>query len=294
MRILFVGTVKFSYEALKQLIKMNETIVGVITKSQSTFNSDFKDLTPLCKQHNIPIFYSDNINNTETENWIKKKEPELGLCLGWSQIIKDNILQIPQKGFVGFHPAELPKNRGRHPIIWALVLGLEQTASTFFFIDKGVDSGKLISQEIVPISYGDNASTLYDKITAIALNQMQDFIPKLKNGSIKPVPQDETSANSWRKRGRQDGLVDFRMNSYAIYNLVRALTHPYVGAHVIYKGQEIKIWKVEEADCSSKNIEPGAILDVFDNGNILVKTYDKAIKIIEHEFIDTPLKGEYL
>ena len=48
---------------------------------------------------------------------------------------------------IGFHLAAMPANRGRHPIIWALVLGLQETASTFFFMDEGADSGDIISQE---------------------------------------------------------------------------------------------------------------------------------------------------
>ena len=34
---------------------------------------------------------------------------------------------MPALGVIGYHPAELPKNRGRHPLIWALVLGLKKT-----------------------------------------------------------------------------------------------------------------------------------------------------------------------
>ena len=54
-----------------------------------------------------------------------------------------------------------------------------------------------------------------------------------------------------------DGLIDFRMSSRAIYNLTRALTKPYVGAHIKYRGQNISIWKVKEIDITDENIEPG-------------------------------------
>lgn len=46
---------------------------------------------------------------------------------------------------IGFHPANLPQNRGRHPIIWALFLSLQETASTFFMMDEDTDSGDIIS-----------------------------------------------------------------------------------------------------------------------------------------------------
>ena len=46
-KILFIGTVEFSYRALSTLIENKFEIVGVLTKNESNFNSDYYDLTPL-------------------------------------------------------------------------------------------------------------------------------------------------------------------------------------------------------------------------------------------------------
>jgi methionyl-tRNA formyltransferase len=83
------------------------------------------------------------------------------------------------------------------------------------------------------------------------------------------------------------------MNSIAIYNLVRALTRPYIGAHIVYGGNDITIWKVEVIEYMGQNIEPGKVL-ASDGETIIVKTYDGAIKILEHEFEILPNIGEYL
>ena len=83
------------------------------------------------------------------------------------------------------------------------------------------------------------------------------------------------------------------MSNDAITNLVRALTYPYVGAHLDYLGEEIKIWKVKPELSSNKNLEPGKIIDIIES-EIIVKTYDGVIRILNHEFKKMPLKGEYL
>jgi len=84
------------------------------------------------------------------------------------------------------------------------------------------------------------------------------------------------------------------MSAVTIYNLVRALTKPYVGAHCIYKNKEIKIWKVEGAILSiDKNIEFGKVLESAD-GMVTVQCGDNAVKILQHDFPDIPLVGEYL
>ncbi|WP_107791150.1 formyltransferase family protein [Campylobacter concisus] len=293
MKIMFIGTVEFSYKALKKLIELNAEIVGVCTKKKSDFNSDFKDLTPLCKKVDIPFKYVDDINSNENIDWIRSLSPDIIFCFGWSNLIKKDLLTLPKMGIVGYHPALLPKNRGRHPLIWALVLGLSDSGSTFFFMTEGADDGDILSQEKVKILYEDNAKSLYDKVSNIALRQIEDFLPKLQNNSFKTIKQNNDLANVWRKRGKVDGKIDFRMTSRAIYNLVRALTKPYVGAHVEYNEQDISIWNVEEVEFDQNNIEFGKVLE-NDGKSIVVKTYDKAIKIIDHGFKELPKVGEYL
>ena len=293
MKIMFIGTVEFSYKALKKLIELNAEIVGVCTKKKSDFNSDFKDLTPLCKKVDIPFKYVDDINSNENIDWIRSLSPDIIFCFGWSNLIKKDLLNLPKMGVVGYHPALLPKNRGRHPIIWALVLGLNDSGSTFFFMTEGADDGDILSQEKVKILYEDNAKSLYDKVSNVALRQIEDFLPKLQNNSFKTIKQNNDLANVWRKRGKVDGKIDFRMTSRAIYNLVRSLTKPYIGAHVEYNGQDISIWRVEEVEFDQNNIEFGKVLE-NDGKSIVVKTYDKAIKIIDHGFKELPKVGEYL
>ena len=196
-------------------------------------------------------------------------------------------------GIIGFHPANLPQNRGRHPLIWALVLGLEKSAATFFFMDECADAGDILSQKEFEILYEDDASTIYTKVVGIALNQIEDFVPQLKNKTFQRIEQSHQLANAWRKRGKKDGRIDFRMSSLAIFNLVRGLTKPYIGAYIECGDEHVVIWKVQEVMCPFKNIEPGKVLESVEN-TIIVKCCDNAIRILEHEFKLLPNVGEYL
>lgn len=103
------------------------------------------------------------------------------------------------------------------------------------------------------------------KIVDIALQQIEEFVSKLESETYIRIPQDHSKANIWRKRIRNDGKIDFRMTSRAIYNLVRALTKPYVGAHVMYKAEEYKVWKSRERRINAINLEPGKVLAVKNN-----------------------------
>lgn len=293
MKILYIGCVESSYVLLETLLEAGAEIVGVITKSVSNYNSDFIDLTPLCQKHNIKYICVRNINDEESAEFAKSLNAQIAFCFGWSQLIKKEFINIFPKGIVGFHPAELPNNRGRHPIIWTLALGLEQTASTFFMIDEEADAGDIVSQMLIKVEYDDDASSLYQKILDVAKIQVVQLWQAFLTETVERKTQLLTEGNSWRKRSEADGKIDWRMSSRGIYNLVRALTKPYVGAHFIYKEKNVKVWKVREIITSTyKNIEPGKIIAVNKDGTVDVKTADNVIRLEQWDYIE--IDTEYL
>tara|TARA_A100001011_G_C14302573_1_gene841541 strand:+ start:1688 stop:2575 length:888 start_codon:yes stop_codon:yes gene_type:complete len=282
MKIVFIGCVRFSYYCLKAILENNYEISGVCTLKESSFNNDFFDLTEISKKYNIAVKYTKNINNPDNVNWIKSLNPDIIFCFGWSKLLKKEILEIPKYGVLGYHPAHLPRNRGRHPIIWALALGLNKTASTFFFMNESADEGDILDQKIIKINSQDDANTLYEKLTKIALKQILTFLPKLETNNYIKTPQANNLSNNWRKRGKIDGLIDWRMSSENIRNLIRALTKPYCGASFFYKNNEYIIWTAEDVYCKLDNIEPGKILMVSEN-EFTVKCGSNAIKITDTE-----------
>ena len=293
MKVVLIGSVEFSLRVLEKLLSTDVELVGVCTKKSSTFNSDFVDLKPLCDDNDVPCLYVEDINSSMSIEWIKNLNPDVIFCYGWSSLIKSDIFALAPMGVVGYHPAKLPKNRGRHPLIWALSLGLKDSASTFFFMDKDADTGDILSQVDFKISIQDDARSLYDKVINIALIQIEEFVPLLQNGTYIRIKQNEKESNYWRKRKELDGEIDFRMSSRAIYNLTRALTKPYVGAHIKINEVNYSVWKVKGSNDFQDNIEPGKVLRVI-NEIIVVKSYDGAIEIIDHDFKKIPKVGEYL
>lgn len=293
MNIVFIGAVQFSMKALAKLIEMEASVTGVCTLEQSPFNADHVDLTPICNGHNIPVIYAVDINSTNSIEWIKMCAPDVIFCFGWSRLIKSELLNLAPLGVVGYHPARLPANRGRHPLIWSLVLGLDETASTFFIMDEGADSGDVISQRPIPIFEDDNASSLYQKMIETALKQLDEIVPALASNSFIRIPQDNSKANYWRKRGKKDGQIDWRMTASSIYNLVRGLAKPYIGAHFEFEGNVVKVWAAAVVENKNKNIEPGKVLAV-DKSGILVKTGINSVLLKRTEPVVEIIPGRYL
>ena len=122
MRIVYIGTVEFSRTALRTLTLLNANIVGVVAKTASAFNADFVDMSATALGGGIPYLAVSNINSPVAVQWIRERRPDVVFCFGFSQLLKKEILTCAPMGVVGYHPAMLPRNRGRHPLSCALPL----------------------------------------------------------------------------------------------------------------------------------------------------------------------------
>ena len=293
MRILFIGSVAFSASALNKLIQLKANIVGVCAPKYFQNNADYVDLSPIAKAANISFHLFEDINSSTSFEWISSKNPDIIFCFGLSSLIKHELLALPPKGVLGYHPAALPLNRGRHPLIWALALGLTETASTFFFMNDAADAGDIISQVPVEILPNENAGLLYSKITKVAMLQIEQLLALLEGEAYKVIRQDESRANLWRKRSELDGHIDWRMSSASIHNLVRALAKPYPGADFLYKQQYIKVWSSRIMDCNNRNYEPGKVI-YLEGEKPIVKCGEGAICLLELEPEIKISVGDYL
>ncbi|WP_411991693.1 formyltransferase family protein [Agarivorans sp. DSG3-1] len=295
MRAGFIGCVDSSRAALKTLLGIKGlTVSAVVTRQQSAVNADFCDLTDLCNNHEIPFHLEDPQARDVSVDFLEGFELDVIFCIGWSYLLDAQMLALPKQGVIGFHPACLPSNRGRHPIIWALALGLKETASTFFLMDEGADSGPVVNQILVPIDDSDNATSLYDKILQVSQIQLSQLGSDLVTGTLISIAQDHSQATYWRKRSRSDGTLDFRMSATSIHNLVRALASPYPGAEFIFNDKYIcvKSSRISSEDYLP-NIEPGKVL-LKKGYDLLVKTSgSEAVWLLGLEENDIAI-GEYL
>lgn len=294
MKILFIGSVKLSYHLLEKVADVGGNVIGVCSHKNPSLNGDYCDLGSYAKKHGIACHYAEDINAPESIKWISELSPDIIFCFGWSRLLKKEALSIAPMGVVGFHPSALPRNRGKHPVIWALALGLDKTASTFFFLDEGVDSGDILSQVMIPIDGCDDAKTLHHKICLSALKQIGELVPMLSDGSYTREVQDHSNASVWRRRTKIDGMIDWKMSAVTINNLVKALSCPYGGATFQYNNFEYKLWKTELVEFDIRNIEPGKVIDIIDRQFPLIKCGEHAVKIMKTEPELRVTKGAYL
>lgn len=282
MRIAFIGAVRFSLHAFHEVLRHGGEIVLVLTldPSKSARHADFADLASAAAARNLPVHLVTNINAPDALAVLRAAAPDVIFIFGWSQLVGSELRAIAP--CIGTHPALLPQNRGRHPIVWALVHGLEKSGLTFFYIDEGVDSGDILWQRAFAIGPDDDAGLLLTRIEELASAGIAEFLPQLQAGAAPRRPQDHSLANVWRKRTEADGCIDWRQTAREIHNLVRALAAPYPGAHTFMEGHRVSVWRSSPVLDAAGHEAPGTILSASP-AECIVRTGDAALRITAWE-----------
>ena len=283
MKIVYVSGVKFGYSLLEEILEHKFEISAVISYSDSkkSVYSDFASFDSICNKFNIQNIKVNNINDAENIEFIKSLKPDLILVMGWSQLLKKDVIEISRLGVIGSHPTELPKYRGRAPIPWSVIKELRRSALTFFYIEEGIDNGDIFAQDFFSISSEDDATSLYVRITNLGKQMIIKNLKLLQNNNAKRIKQDQSKfIEYWPKRIPDDGLIDWSKPCKEIDILIKATTHPYPGAFTFYKNKKIIIWNAIFNE--TKISKPGKILDVT-NDSVAIGTLNGEIIITNAE-----------
>jgi len=266
MKIVFIGGVKFSHKILSSILKdgWDVSVVFTYLDSKKKNYSDFANFDDLSEKFEFNHIKVDNINDPQNIELIQNTKPDLILVMGWSQLLKNDIISIPKIGVIGSHPTELPKYRGRSPIPWTILQGLDTSALTFFFIEEGMDDGDILDQKTFDISDQDDASSIYHKVTELGKQMILSDLKKIKNNTYFRKKQNPHEfIENWPKRNPEDGKIDWTKSGKEIQTLIRATTHPYPGAYTFFKNSKLIIWQASFSE--TKNFDSGKILKIGHN-----------------------------
>jgi methionyl-tRNA formyltransferase len=147
------------------------------------------------------------------------------------------------------------------------------------YLDQWADHGDIITQRPVPISVEDTALTLSGKLTAAARALVRDTFPLVASGRAPRVPQDHASATRFGRRRPADGLIDWRDSAWRIYNLVRAVTHPFPGAFTYWGNRRVFVWEARPPRDRRSADLPGQVLGVSDSRHLDVATGEGVLEI---------------
>ena len=207
---------------------------------------------------------------------IKEFAPDILFVVAYGQILPKRLLEIPKLYPLNVHFSLLPKYRGSTPVNTALLNGDAVSGTSVMVMDEELDSGDIILSAECPVDENDNATTLFEKLTALSLDLLEKSWEKIENGDVRRVPQQGEPVFT-KMILKSDMWIDFNDDADKIFNKIRSLTYE-PGVRAIFRNNIVGIEKVEfVGNCNGR---AGEIAEVSKSG-IIVACRNGGIKITE-------------
>lgn len=303
LKVIFMGTPDFCVPILKALSEKCNVIAVVTQPDKEVGRKKEVIYSPVKKTAiDLGIKVLQPVKIKEEYKEIIDLNPDIIITCAYGQIVPEVILNYPKYGCINVHASLLPKLRGGAPIHKAIIYGYDVTGITIMYMDKGMDTGDMISKKEVKIEDNDTAETLHDKLQKISVTLLLETLPKIISGTNKREKQDDNRATYAYNISRQEEHVDFNKTSKEVFNQIRGL-NSWPGAYAVLDDKNIKLWlsKISENHYDAK---PGTIVNLDKNGMEIV-TKDGSVLITElqlpgkrktniKDFINGVKKEDYL
>ncbi len=255
IRIVFMGTPEFAVTILDRLVTNHYNIVGVITapdkpagRGQKIHESDVKKYAVA---NQLNVLQPTNLKDEGFISGLKSLEADLFVVVAF-RMLPEIVWMMPPMGTINLHASILPNYRGAAPINWAIINGEKETGVTTFFIEKEIDTGKIIERNTLPIGENETVGELYARLMELGASTTLSTVAKIANGTAVGIPQLEFQENGLKpapKIFKNDCEIDFSKTVQEVHNFVRGLS-PYPSAWCILRDQntsETKSFKIHKA-----------------------------------------------
>jgi methionyl-tRNA formyltransferase len=225
----------------------------------------------------LKVVQPANLKKEETLEELAALKPDAIVVAAFGQILTKSVLDLPEYGCINIHPSLLPKYRGAVPVAASILNGDSFAGVSIMLMDKGLDTGHVLSQAQIPVLGYDNTGILTDKLSLIGAFLLLDVLPDWKRGRITPRPQDNAAASYFSTVTKESGEIDWSQAAEIIWRKVRAY-YPWPGCFTLWQGKNIKIIEAQPQP-AIKGIERGQV-SVLSDGSAGVGTGNGILKII--------------
>lgn len=289
MKVVFMGTPDFAVDALQAIIEAGHEVTAVVTQPDKPKGRGKEmQATPVktcALEHHIPVFQPVKVKEPEAVEILRSYEADIFVVVAFGQILSEEILQMPKYGCVNIHASLLPKYRGAGPIQWAIIDGEKETGITIQQMDKGVDTGDILFQSVVPIDAKETGESLFEKLAKAGAALIVEALPKIEAGEVTPRKQDESLASHAKMLQKSMSRIDWNRKAAELDCLIRGMIS-WPGASSGYHGKTLKIWQQEPVAKDQlpaealAGAEPGTVIAV-EKDAIYVQTGEGALKLTE-------------
>lgn len=279
MKVVYMGTPDFAVNTLESIIEAGHDVVAVVTQPDKPKGRgkamQFTPVKEVAVAHDIPVYQPVKVRDPEFVMQLREMAPDIIVVVAFGQILPEEILNLPKFGCVNVHASLLPKYRGAAPIQWSILDGETETGVTIMYMEKGLDTGDMISKVVVPIDATDTGDSLHDKLAEAGAKLLVETLPAIEQGNIQPEKQDDEKSCYAKMLSKDMGKIDFAKTAVEIERLIRGM-NSWPSAYTSYQGKTLKIFEAQIVEGAGA---PGEVIAV-DKKSFTVMCKDQALRIL--------------
>jgi methionyl-tRNA formyltransferase len=268
VRVLFWGTPDFAVPTLRALLGEGHDVVGVVTQPDRPAGRGRSHRASPVKQHavdeGLELLQPDLARGDAFLAAIRALRPEISVVVAYGQILRREVLDVPERGSINVHASLLPTLRGAAPINWAIKLGHEETGITIMRMVEAMDAGPILHQVREPIGPDETASDLWARLSEIGAAGLIEALALLELDDLDGEPQDDARATFAPRLTRATVHVDWSENAVAVARHIRAMD-AIPGAWTQYRSDELKVFRPLPEPDHVHAAPPGTVLHVDGN-----------------------------
>lgn len=291
LRIVFMGTPEFAVETLRRLVEGGYQVVAVVTQPDKPVGRHQEVLQPSqVKQYavaqGIPVLQPVKMKDEAFVEELASYKADLQVVVAF-RMLPEVVWSMPRLGSFNVHAALLPQYRGAAPINWAVINGETKTGVTTFFLDKDIDTGRIIMQKEFDVPDDADVEYVYDGLMHLGADLCIETIEKIIdcNGKVQSIEQE-----AWPQSGKLHAApkifkdtcrINWQQTAKQVYDFIRGLS-PYPAAWSNLddgqKALQLKIYKARKTDeaCSE---QPGTIQ--VRRAQLFIATTDRWLELTE-------------
>lgn len=306
MRIVFMGTPEFAVESLRALVEGGYNVVGVVTQPDKPVGRHQETLQPpavkvYAESVGLPVLQPIKMKDAEFLEQLRALNADLQVVVAF-RMLPEVVWSMPRFGTFNVHAALLPQYRGAAPINWAVINGETETGVTTFFLDKDIDTGRIIKRKYFPIPDSANVEYVYDGLmrlgAKLAIETIDLLCEKVADdfdadkilsvmNEITEAQDESSDLRHAPKIFKETCEINWHQEAITIYNFVRGLS-PYPGAWSKMVSLDntaapatkmvLKIFEVAKTE-KRAIAEPGTF--IVENKKVYVNTNDFLLELKE-------------
>jgi UDP-4-amino-4-deoxy-L-arabinose formyltransferase/UDP-glucuronic acid dehydrogenase (UDP-4-keto-hexauronic acid decarboxylating) len=248
------------YAVLEALLALGAPIDALFTHEDDPQEEIWwRSCAELAARHSIPVFAPEHVDADAIAR-VASLHPDVIYSVYYRYLLPDAVLNSAKIGAFNLHGSLLPKYRGRAPVNWMIVNGEREAGLTLHHMVARADAGDIVAQRSCAIDDSDTALTLYRKLVPLGAEIVREFHPRIVTGRAPRTKQDLARGSYFGRRRPADGRIDWRWPARRVFNLIRAVTHPYPGAFCYVAGIKLFIWEARIASEDGVLGAPGEIV----------------------------------